>query len=35
MNSKQIIAFAIGVAVGVYVVPRLRGMVANTVGVGV
>jgi hypothetical protein len=26
MSNKQIVAFAIGVAVGVYVVPRVLGM---------
>lgn len=31
MNSKQLIAFAIGVAVGVYVVPRVVGMARATV----
>lgn len=33
MNTKQILAFAIGVAVGVYVVPRVLGMVRSTVRV--
>lgn len=32
-NSRQLIAFAIGVAVGVYVVPRIRGMVADGVSI--
>lgn len=33
MNTKQIITFAIGVAVGVYVVPRVLGMARAKVSV--
>ena len=28
MNTKQLVAFAIGVAVGVYIVPRIMASVA-------
>lgn len=33
MSTKQIVAFAIGVAVGVYVVPRVMGMARSAVSV--